>query len=41
MRHCLYLEDKQRFRKTLRNSAREAFEEWLQRQPANSTTSED
>lgn len=37
MRHCLYLEDKQRFRKALRNSAREAFEEWLQRQPANST----
>ena len=31
MRHCLYLEDKQRFRKTLRNSARDAFEDWLQR----------
>ena len=31
MRHCLYLEDKPRFRKTLRNSARDAFEEWLQR----------
>ena len=30
MRHCLYLEDRQRFRKALRNSAREAFEEWLQ-----------
>ena len=32
MRHCLYLEDKQRFRKTLRNSARDAFAEWLQSQ---------
>ena len=30
MRHCLYLEDKQRFRKALRNSARDAFAEWLQ-----------
>ncbi|GAB2482992.1 (p)ppGpp synthetase [Comamonas humi] len=29
MRHCLYLEDQQRFRKVLRNSAREAFDEWL------------
>lgn len=29
MRHCLYLEDRQRFRKALRNSAREAFDEWL------------
>lgn len=30
MRHCLYLEDRQRFRKALRNSAREAFEDWLE-----------
>ena len=29
MRHCLYLEDRQHFRKVLRNSAREAFDEWL------------
>lgn len=38
MRHCLYLEDRQRFRRSLRNSAREAFEEWLeQHQPTRRT----
>lgn len=30
IRHCLYLGDKQVFRRTLRNSSREAFESWLQ-----------
>jgi len=30
IRHCLYLGDKQVFRRALRNSAREAFEAWLQ-----------
>ena len=29
IRHCLYLEDPQRFHKALRNSAREAFDGWL------------
>lgn len=30
IRHCLYLGDKQTFRRALRNSSREAFEAWLQ-----------
>ena len=30
MRHCLYLGDKQLFRRALRNTSREAFEAWLQ-----------
>jgi ppGpp synthetase/RelA/SpoT-type nucleotidyltranferase len=30
IRHCLYLGDKQLFRRALRNSSREAFEAWLQ-----------
>jgi len=30
LRHCLYLGDKQAFRRALRNSSREAFEAWLQ-----------
>lgn len=30
MRHCLYLGDKQVFRRALRNTSREAFEAWLQ-----------
>ena len=30
MRHCLYLQDKAAFQRALRNSAREAFETWLQ-----------
>lgn len=30
MRHCLYLGDKQAFRRALRNTSREAFEAWLQ-----------
>ena len=29
MRHCLYLGDKNMFRRALRNSSREAFESWL------------
>ena len=29
MRHCLYLEDRQRFRRVLRNAARDAFDGWL------------
>lgn len=32
IRHCLYLGDKQIFRRALRNSSREAFEVWLQGQ---------
>ncbi|WP_404298772.1 GTP pyrophosphokinase family protein [Alicycliphilus denitrificans] len=32
IRHCLYLGDKQIFRRALRNSSREAFEAWLQGQ---------
>lgn len=30
IRHCLYLGDKQAFRRALRNSSRDAFEAWLQ-----------
>ncbi len=41
MRHCLYLEDKQRFRKTLRNAAREAFEDWLLTQQSTRNSSLD
>lgn len=33
IRHCLYLGDKQLFRRALRNSSREAFEAWLQGAP--------
>ena len=33
IRHCLYLGDKQAFRRALRNSSREAFEAWLQGVP--------
>jgi len=32
MRHCLYLADRTTFHRALRNSAREAFEAWLQAQ---------
>ena len=30
MRHCLYLGDKQMFRRALRNTSRDAFDAWLQ-----------
>ena len=30
MRHCLYLGDKQMFRRALRNTSRDAFDTWLQ-----------
>ena len=33
IRHCLYLGDRQAFRRALRNSSREAFEAWLQENP--------
>jgi putative GTP pyrophosphokinase len=34
MRHCLYLSQKAQFRPALRNVARDAFESWLQDNPA-------
>lgn len=34
IRHCLYLGDRVTFRRALRNSSREAFEAWLQANPA-------